>query len=388
MKPVRIAFHYACFFTSLVVLTACSESNTGKKPPPPPVPVTAVKATEQDIRVSLRVVGRAEAFASVILKSRVDGQVSEVLFTEGQHVKQGDILIRLDPNDFSARLRQAEASVARDESLAAKTRADTQRYMALKDRNFVSAEKVNEIRTNESAAAASLRASKAAAELARLQLSYATIRAPFDGVVGARLVFPGSSVKINDTTLAIVNRVQPLLVSFSVPERYLPQLRTARGRGSSTLDDLKIEIYLPQDDSQRFTGKVRFLDNAVDSTTGTIQMKAELPNDDETLTPGQFLNVTLLLRTLTKAVAVPDEAIQPGASGDAVFVVKDDGNVEVRQVEIAASNGGMTAISKGLHVGEMVVTDGQLRLAPGTKVIIKNADEPGPAETSGKRAGR
>ena len=385
MKAVSITFRYAFLSAGLVILTACSEGDTEKKPPPP-VPVIAVKATEQDIPVGLRVVGRAEAFASVILKSRIDGQVAEVLFTEGQHVKQGDILIRLDPSDFSARLRQAEASVARDESLAAKTRADTQRYMALKDRNFVSAEKVNEIRTNESAAAASLRASKAAAELARLQLSYATIRAPFDGVVGARLVFPGSSVKINDTTLAVVNRVRPLLVSFSVPEKYLPQLRAALGHGTATLDGLRIEVNVPQNDSQRFVGRVRFLDNTVDSATGTIQMKAELPNDDETLTPGQFLNVTLLLQTLTKVVAVPDEAIQQGASGNVVFVVKDDGSVEVRQVETAASDGGMTAIGKGLNVGETVVTDGQLRLAPGTRVIVRYADEPGSAEASGKPA--
>ena len=179
-------FPIALILAGTYVLAACSDSASEKKLAAPPVPVTAAQATERDIPVSLQVVGRAEAFASVILKSRVDGQVAEVFFTEGQHVKRGDLLIRLDPADFSARLRQAQAAVARDESLAAKTRSDTARYLALKDRNFVSAEKVNETRTNESAAAANLRASKAAAEMARLQLSYAAIRAPFDGVVGAR----------------------------------------------------------------------------------------------------------------------------------------------------------------------------------------------------------
>ncbi|MBK8402400.1 MAG: efflux RND transporter periplasmic adaptor subunit [Propionivibrio sp.] len=367
-------FPIALILAGTYVLAACSDSASEKKLAAPPVPVTAAQATERDIPVSLQVVGRAEAFASVILKSRVDGQVAEVFFTEGQHVKRGDLLIRLDPADFSARLRQAQAAVARDESLAAKTRSDTARYLALKDRNFVSAEKVNETRTNESAAAANLRASKAAAEMARLQLSYAAIRAPFDGVVGARLVFAGSSVKINDTPLAVVNRVRPLLVSFSVPEKFLPRLKTAPGSVTGNLGDMKVEVSLPQDKSQRFGAKLRFLDNAVDSATGTILMKAELPNDDERLTPGQFLNVTLLLQTLAKAVAVPDEAVQQGATGQFVFVVKNDGRVDVRPVETTASDGNVTAIGNGLHVGETVVTDGQLRLTPGARVIVKKAD--------------
>lgn len=361
----------ACNFAATAVLVACSNSASENRPAPPPVPVIASLATEQDIAVSLQVVGRAEAYESVVLKARVDGQVAEVRFTEGQHVKRGDILIQLDPGEFAARLKQAEAAVSRDESLAAKTQSDTRRYLALKERNFVSAEKVNEIRTNESAALANLNASKAAAEVARLQLSYATIRAPFDGVVGARLVFPGSAVKINDTVLAIVNRVQPLLVTFSVPERYLPVITRARGHGAGTLHELKIEVSQPPDRSKRYTGKVLFLDNSVDSASGTIQMKAELPNANEDLIPGQFLEVNLLLQTLTKAVAVPDGAIQQGASGNFVFVVQADDSVEMRPVETLASDHGMTAIGKGLQVGETVVTDGQLRLAPGVKVSVK-----------------
>lgn len=370
-------------------LTACSES-TKKKADPPPVPVTTAKATEQDIPVTLQVVGRAEAFESVALKARVDGQVGAVLFNEGQHVKQGDVLIRLDPGDFVARLQQAQATAARDEALIAKTRADTARYTALKDRNFVSEEKVNDIRTNEAAASANLRASKAAAELARLQLSYATVRAPFDGVVGARLVFPGSSVKTNDTLLAVVNRIQPLLVTFSVPERHLPRLRDAMGSRTRQSDGgMKVDVSLPGNTAQHFEGKVRFLDNAVDNTTGTILMKAELPNAEEKLTPGQFLNVTLLLDTLNKAVTVPNEAIQQGAEGNFLFVVKDDNSVEVRKVETAASDGKLTAVSKGLQAGETVVTDGQLRLAPGVKIKAKEpaqaAAAPPPPATPGTR---
>ena len=298
----------ALLLAGLLSLTACSKSGPEKKTGQAAVPVAAAKAVARDIPVILQAVGRAEAFESVSLKARVDGQVASIEFTEGQHVNRGDVLIRLDPTDFAARLQQAEATVARDEALVAKMRADTTRYAALKDRNFVSEEKVNDVRTNEAAAVANLRASKAAAEVARLQWSYATLRAPITGVVGARLVFPGSAVKANDNVVAVVNRIRPLLVSFSVPERHLPQLRAARQAGS-----LKVDVTQPGDSSQHFTGNIRFIDNAVDAGTGTILLKAELPNQDEKLTPGQFLNVALLLDTLRQAVTVPDSAVQQGA---------------------------------------------------------------------------
>lgn len=360
----------------IAALAACSDDGAKKESEPPPVPVTTARAITRDVPVTLQVVGRAEAYESVALKSRIDGQVAAVLFTEGQHVNRGDVLIRLDPKDFTARLQQAEANAAGDRALVKKTRSDTVRYVALKERNFVSAEKVNDIRTNEAAASANLLASKAAVELARLQLSYATIRAPFEGVVGARLVFPGSSVKINDTTLAVVNRVRPLLVSFSVPEKHLPRLRAAMASATAHAVGMKVDVSLPGDRTQHFEGEVRFLDNAVDTSTGTIQMKAVLPNADEKLTPGQFLNVSLLLDTLVKAVTVPNEAVQQGAEGNFVFVVKDDSSVELRKVVTATSVGGLTAISTGVQADETVVTDGQLRLAPG--VIIK-AREAGPS---------
>ena len=362
----------AALLAALLALSACSEG-AKKKAEAPPVPVTTAKATERDMPVTLKVVGRAEAYESVVLKSRVDGQVAAVLFTEGQHVKQGDVLIRLDPSDFSARLQQAEATAGRDQALIAKSRADTARYTALKERNFVSEEKVNDIRTNEAAATANLRASQAAADVARLQLSYATIRAPFSGVVGARLVFPGSSVKINDTTLAVVNRVRPLLVTFSIPEKHLPRLRAAMASTAG----MKVDVSMPGDKSQHYDGDVHFIDNAVDATTGTILMKATLPNADEKLTPGQFLNVSLLLETLTGAVTVPSEAVQQGAEGNFVYVVKDDQSTELRPITSAAADAGVTAIAKGLQAGETVVTDGQLRLAPGVKVKARDASTNG-----------
>lgn len=375
MKASRTALLLA----SLLALGACSEGSAKKKSEAPPVPVATTTAVARDIPVRLQVVGRAEAYESVALKSRVDGQIAELLFSEGLHVKQGDPLIRLDAADFAARLAQAQAGVARDEALLAKTRADRTRYMALKDRNFVSEEKVNDTRTNEAAALANLRASKAAVEVARLQHSYTEIRAPISGVIGARLVSPGSTVKTNDTTLAVINRVQPLRVAFPIPEKHLPRLRAAMQSGV-----LKIEAQAPNDATGRFSGTVRFIDNAVDATTGTIVVKAELDNADELLTPGQFLNVSLILDTLKDAVTVPTEAVQQGAEGNFVYVVGSDGKVEMRRIETIATDAGSTAIAKGLATGETVVTDGHLRLTPGARVKITTADEESDKAKQGK----
>lgn len=376
MNASRRATQVLALLISVLLVGACGEDRAKKKSEAPPVPVTTATAALRDIPVTLKVVGRGEAYESVAVKSRVDGQVAAVLFTEGQQVKQGEVLIRLDPTDFAARLAQAEAAAARDEALIAKSRADTARYTALKQRNFVSEEKVNDVRTNEAAATANLRASRAAVELARLQRAYTTIRAPISGVVGARLVFPGSSVKVNDTTLAVVNRVRPLLVSFSVPEKHLPRVRAAMAAGSAKAGGMSVAVSVPGDTAPSTRGDVHFLDNAVDSATGTIVMKARLANDDARFTPGQFLNVTLLLDTLRDAVTVPNEAVQQGAEGNFIYVVKADSTVEMRKVETAAGEGGVTAIAKGLANGETVVTDGQLRLAPGVKVRTRDAAAP------------
>ena len=366
MSNLRLAL----ILIPVLALSACSDSKAKKKPPSPPVPVVTAKAEARDIPVELKVVGRAEAFESVTIKSRVDGQVVSVHFTEGQHVKKGDVLIRLDPSDYTARLAQAEGTAVRDSALLAKTRADTQRYSTLRERNFVSEEKVNDIRTNEAAATANQKASAAAAEVARLQLSYTTIRAPISGTVGARLVFPGTSVKVNDTVLAVVNRPNPLLVAAPIPEKHLSRLRAAMKNGG-----LPVDVSLPSDRSQAFRGSVRFIDNAVDTATGTVLIKAEIANPDEKLTPGQFLNLSLILETLKDAVTVPNEAVQQGAEGNYIYVAKEDGTVENRNVQVLAAHEGYSAIGKGIQLGETVITDGHLRLTPGAKIKAKGAGD-------------
>jgi len=341
------------------------------KSPAPAIPVVLAKAELKDVALALEIPGRAEAFETVTLKARVEGQVQAVPYTEGQRVKKGDILVRLDPADFEARLRQAEANLARSQAQAAKSRADVERYIALKAKGFVSDEKVGEMRTAAAAAEASVRADQAAADLVRLQLGYTTLRAPFDGIVGARLVFPGSAVKVNDTALAVVNRVRPLYVSFSVAEKHLPQLRAAMRQESRST---RAAVSIPGDTSGPLDAEVRFLDNAVDTTTGTVQLKATVANTDEKLTPGQFVNVSLVLETLQQAITVPAEAIQQGQDGAFLFVVQDDGGAVTRKVTVRASQKGVAVIADGLKAGETVVTDGQLRLTPGAKIKAAGAE--------------
>jgi membrane fusion protein, multidrug efflux system len=346
---------------------------------PPPVPVLLGKASRRDMPVVLEVVGRAEAYETVTLKARVDGQVSSLLFTEGQAVKLGDELIRLDATDFTLRLRQAEAGVARDAAQLAKAKADTARYTELRQRNFVSEEKLNEMRTNEATQLATLNADQAAVELARSQLSYTSIRAPFAGRVGAKLVFPGGAIKANDTGLLVINRVRPLLVSFSVPEKYLAKLKSmlAPGNAACRADGcLRVAVSVPGSSKSHLEGRVHFIDNAVDAATGTIVVKARLDNADEALTPGQFLNLSLNLDTLPGVVVVPNEAIQQGPEGPFVFLVNAEQQAEVRKIEVGSAYAGATVIAKGLQAGDIVVTDGQLRLTPGAAIVARQAETP------------
>lgn len=349
-------------------LQAGAKDGARKPQAAPAVPVRLAKATARDMPLRLEITGRTEAYETVALKSRIEGQVQAVVFTEGQHVRSGDVLLRLDPADFQARLGQAEANLARSQAQLAKARADVERYVALRAKGFVSEEKVAEIRTNASAIESTTKADAAAADLARLQLSYTTIRAPFQGIVGAKLVFPGAAVKINETTLAVINRVRPLYVGFAVPEKYLPQLQAGM---RSAAKGLKALVTIPGV-GQPLEANVRFLDNGVDVASGTIQLKATLSNDDERLAPGQFVNVSLTLDTLKDAVVVPAEAVQQGADGSFLFVVNADDTVAVRKVRLATVQQRTAAIAEGLAEGESVVTEGQLRLTAGTKV--RNAD--------------
>jgi multidrug efflux system membrane fusion protein len=328
-----------------------------------PVPVTVAKADVRDMPLQLEVVGRAEAFESVTLMSRVEGRVAAVEYREGGHVRKGQVLVRLDRSEFEARLRQAEANLARDLALLAKARADFTRYASLRAQDYVSEEQLGEVEAAAAAAEATVKADNAEVELARLQLSYTVIRAPFSGVAGARLVSPGTAVKVNETPLVVVNRVQPIYVSFAVPEKYLARLRAALAS-----PPLKVTVTVPGQAGSPHEGDARFLDNTVNAATGTILMKATVANREERFTPGQFLNVSLTLDILRDAVTVPAEAVQQGPEGTFVYAVKADQSAEMRPIEVAATLRGRAAVARGLQAGETVVTEGQLRLSPGARV--------------------
>lgn len=369
MKKIGILLLFLALAGAAVHFWPDAKPSAPEKKGKPPVPVTVAQAVGRDMPVTLEVVGRGEAYETVTLKSRVDGQVLDVRFAEGKPVAKGEVLARLDPDDYQARVRQAEATLARDQALLNKARADVTRYQSLLEQQFVSQEKVADMRAAAAAAAATVNADLAALDLARQQLAYTTIRAPFAGVVGARLVHPGASVKINETELAVVNRVRPLYVSFAVPEKHLPAIQAARARG-----DLGVEIRLPDGGAAVAGGKVVFLDNAVDPATATLRMKAEIANHganaDGGLAPGQFLIVSLRLDTLRDAVTVPAEAVQQGPEGSFVYVLEGEG-VRMRRVSLAQTRDGLAAIAEGLAAGETVVTDGHSRLTPGAKVKVK-----------------
>lgn len=337
----------------------------------PPVAVTVARVVQQSVPVRIQAVGSAEAYATVAIKARVDGQIVDVRFREGQEVRAGSVLFNLDPRPFEAALQQAEANHQRDLAQLAQAKRQEDRYLELLQKNFVSKEAYAQYKTAAETAQAAVFASKAALENARLQLEYATIRAPIDGYTGRIQIQKGNLVKANDATaLVVLNQVHPINVSFAVPEQILPSVRKQMAGGS-----LQVEA-TPPDAAKPAVGKLVFVDNAVDTTTGTIKLKAVFENREDALWPGQFVTVWLKLLEDKNALTVPSRAVQTGPNGQYVFVVKSDMSVEVRPVTVQRSEGDLAVIATGLAKGEQVVTQGQLRLTPGAKVLITGDGRP------------
>ena len=340
----------------------------------PAIPVSIATVAQQTVAVRIRAIGNVEAYSTVALKARVDGQIVEVNFKEGQEVKKGAALFKIDPRPFEATLRQAEANLMRDTAQKEQARSQERRYQELLQKNFVSKEAYAQIRTNADTAEAVALGSKAAVENAKLQLEYCTIRSPIDGFVGKVMLQIGNMAKANDTnSLVIINQVRPIYVNFAVPEQRLSVIRSLMAKGK-----LSVEARPPDSNKAAATGTLSFVDNAVDTTTGTIRLKAVFPNADKALWPGQFVSADLKLYDQTDALVVPTQAVQTGPNGQFVFVVSPDMTTVVRAVEVERSDGADAIIAKGLHKGEQVVVKGQLRLAPGAKVTIAKS----PAEKS------
>jgi multidrug efflux system membrane fusion protein len=284
-------------------------------------------------------------------------------FTEGQMVKQGDLLFTIDPRPYEAQLAQAESTLARDQATLEGTRKDLQRYQQLAKQGVSSRQQLDQTMAAEKSLQGTVKGDQAAIDYARLQLEYTKIYSPVTGRTGSILVHVGNLVKANDTVaLVTINQVEPINVRFSVPEKYLPEIKKRIAEGP-----LKVTAQPPGAENAD-EGHVSFINNAADPTTGTIQLKAVFANEDEGLTAGQLVDTVLTLYSLDNAVTVPDAAIQSGQHGNAVFVVKDDMTVELRPVTIGVSQDGYTVITKGVSAGEQVVVEGQLRLESGTKV--------------------
>lgn len=333
---------------------------------PAAIPVAVTPALQQSVPVRQQAIGNVEPFATVGVKARVDGQLVAVNFREGQEVRRGDILFRIDARPFEAALRQAEANALRDTAARDQARSQSERYKELLQKNFVSKEAYAQIATNAQVAEANAKASQAALENARLNLAYCTISAPIDGYAGKLLLQVGNLVKANDANpLVVINQVQPIYVSFAVPEQALGEIRARLAGGP-----LVVEAFPSGEARVLAAGRLVFVDNAVDPTTGTIRLRGEFDNADKALWPGQFVNVSLRLREQPDAIVVPARALQTGPAGQYVYVVRPDLTAEMRAVTVERTEGEQ-AVVKGIARDERVVTRGALRLAPGARVEIR-----------------
>jgi membrane fusion protein, multidrug efflux system len=355
-----------------VYFIADGRAKESRKAPkgPPAVPVTIASVLQETVPIRLQAIGNVEAYQTVSVKARVDGQIVTVNFREGDPVKKNEVLFRVDPRPYEAALRQAEANALRDQAARDQARSQEKRYQELLDKNFISKEAYAQIRTNAATAEATAAASQAALENARLNLEYCTIVSPLDGYVGKVLLQAGNMVRANDVNaLAVINQVRPIYVNFAVPEQSLPEVRKYRAAGPLAVETV------PDPGAPPALGELIFVDNAVDPSTGTIRLRARFPNTDAALWPGQFVSVTLRLYDQVDAIIIPAPAVQNGPEGQYVYVVGQDLVANVRKIAVQRTDGERVIVASGLQKGERVVTRGQLRLGPKTRVQIGKAAE-------------
>lgn len=365
-----------------VLLTAALASSLAcsravKTPPPELVPVKVGTVVRRAVPIQILNVGSVLPYNMVSVRALVNGEILQVHFREGQDVHKGDLLFQIDPRPYEAALAQAEGSLARDKAQRENADADVKRYADLVKKDYVTAQQYDSVRANAAAFAATVRADEATVEKARLDVGYCAIRSPLDGRTGVVMVQAGNVVKANDATLVTINQVAPVYVSVAVPERELAEIRRRQAAGALT-----VEAEEPSTGRLLARGELTFIDNTVDRTTGTITVKATFQNVDRVLWPGEFVNARITLATLPDAVVAPQGAVQNGQQGTYAYVLKPDNTVDARPVVVGRTLSDGSVIDKGLSVGERVVTDGQLRLRPGSKVEIlpseKTAEEKRP----------
>ena len=333
-------------------------------PANPPVPITPGTAETRDMPIYVRGIGTVQAFNTVAVKSRVDGQIVKVDFTEGQEVKTGDPLFEIDPRPFQAALAQANAAKEKDQAQLTSAEADLKRYAQLVGPGYQTRQTFDQQKGLVGQLQAALKADQAAIDNATLNLTYATIRSPIDGRTGARLVDLGNLVHAADnTSLVSITQLKPIFVTFTAPQDQFGRIRKSAAAGP-----VEVQAISADDQTQLASGKLTLIDNQVDPATGTIRLKGTFDNVDETLWPGEFVNTRLVVGIDKNAVTVAARALQRGPNGEYLFVIKPDMTVEIRNVEVAQVENGIAAIGKGLSAGEQVVVDGQYRLDQGSKV--------------------
>jgi membrane fusion protein, multidrug efflux system len=352
------------FLLPFILFAACGDHAA---PVQERVPVTVGAAERRDVPFELGATGSVEPRQTVAVQPQIGGPIVRIAFREGQDVEKGQVLFQIDPRPYQAALAQAEAFLARDRAQAANAEQEAKRYAELAEREYVTAQQYDQARTASAAAAATLAGSEAAVEEARLNLQYATIRAPISGRTGSLRVRAGNLVRVADAApLVTINQIRPILVRFAVPAANLPLIQRYRG------EDLVVRAE-PVGGGTPTEGQLTFVDNAVDTSTGTILLKGTFPNTDGVLWPGEFVNVRLRLYVERDALVVPATAVVTGQQGSFVFVVGADSAAATKPVKLGRTAGDVAIVDGELRPGERVVTDGQLRLQQGSKVQIKSA---------------
>ena len=355
----------------LLGLFGCGQKKVA--PVAPPVPVTTAKAVLKSMPLAVDAMGSVESCNSLEIVPRVSGQILQYHLREGDSVELNSLLVTIDPAPFMEALRQAEAMLASDEAALEFRKSEAVRYSEL-DTNSVTRSDFERTRAEAGAQEHKVKADRAVAEQARLNLGYCSIRSPIKGRAGAYLLKQGSVVASNKTPLLVINQIEPIYVTFSVPEKHLTAIRAAQQKAPLT-----VQACIPDADAQPRLGQLTFINNTVDIATGMIRLKGTFANTDAFLWPGQYVRVTLIIGEEAGVVVTPASAVQTGPKGDLVFVVKDDKTVEVRSVEVARLAGAEAVLTHGVSAGEIVVTDGQTKLKNGSAVVI--AEPASPAAT-------
>lgn len=355
-----------CLLAALAAATTLVGCSKSAPPPPGAVPVTVGKAEVHTVPYVLQANGTVEPMQTVAIQPQVGGIITKILFKEGDDVTEGQALFEIDPRTYQASLAQAEAVVERDRAQLASATSDVARYGALVDKNYVTSQQMEQVSTTAASMKATLASDEAMAQQARLNFQYATIRSPISGRAGSLQVRTGYLAKVPATTpLVTINQIHPILVRFAVPAASLQRIRQY---ASSTLPVNAHPVSSPGTSS---AGTLSFVDNAIDTTTGTILLKGTFENKDGALWPGEFVTTSLQLFQQQNAIVVPTQAVVEGQNGNYVFVINADSTATQREITIDRAAGDVTIISQGVKPGELVVTDGQLRLNTGTKVQIK-----------------